>query len=244
MGKRKLEDIKEFKIERKVFDDRTSLAIYKLMVRGVIKTVESLVKEGKESVVLSGKGKKDKWVAIKVYRTEYCDFRSMWKYLVGDPRFFGIKKRRRVVVCNWCKREFKNLKIAFKNKVSCPEPLGFYENVLVMRFIGENGIPSPRLIDVDLKEVKKKLINELYSLIIKEIEKLLRAKIVHGDLSAYNILLYEGKPVLIDFSQGVTSKHPLFKEFLERDIKNINSFFRKIGANVDESLASKMVKKI
>ena len=225
----RLEEIKDFKIERKVFDERTLFAIYKLMLKGSIRSVESLIKEGKESVVISGKDRRNKWIAIKVYRTEHCDFRNMWKYLISDPRFFSVKKSRRNVVYNWCKREFKNLKLAFKGKVNCPKPIDFYENVLVMSFIGSRGIPAPRLVDLDFEKFEMDEIRFIHSEVMKEFEKLSKIGLVHSDLSEYNILLYRGKPYLIDFSQAVTKKHPLFHEFLERDRRNINLFFKKFG---------------
>jgi RIO kinase 1 len=230
MGKIKIEDIKEFKIERKIFDQRTLMAIYKLLNKGIIKTVESVAKEGKESVVLSAKDKNENWLALKVYRYEYCDFKSMWKYLVGDPRFFNVKKSRRAVVLNWAKREFKNLQIAFEAGISCPKPIALNENVLVLEFIGENGNLAPRLIDVELSLEDA---TYLYSLLLEEIRKIVSAGLVHSDISPYNILIFE-KPYLIDFSQAVPHSHPFAKEFLLRDIKNINSYFKKIGVKVED----------
>ncbi len=222
--------INEFKIERKVFDHRTLLAIYKLLNKGIVQTVESIVKEGKESVVLSAKDKEKNWLALKVYRVEYCDFRSMWKYLVGDPRFFNIKKNRWAVVLNWCKREFKNLKIAYKAKVSCPKPIAYYENVLVLEFIGENGIPAPRLVDLKLE---KNVAKKIYDFLLKEVKKMFKAGLIHSDLSAFNVLIWK-KPYLIDFSQAVPLEHVLAKEFLKRDIRNINLYFKKIGIKVKD----------
>lgn len=225
----RLEDVKEFKIEKKVFDDRTLFAIYKLMLKGVIRSVESMVKEGKESLVLSGKDKKENWLALKIYRTKHCDFKSMWKYLITDHRFSGIKKSRRAIVYNWCKREFKNLKIAYGTKVSCPKPIAFYENVLVTEFIGEDGKPAPTLVDVTLS---LKDAQYLYKLVLNEIKKLYKAGLIHADLSGWNILLHKGKIFLFDLSQAVTLKHPFAKKFLKRDLKNINSYFKRFGVKV------------
>jgi RIO kinase 1 len=226
----RLEDVKEFKIERKVFDDRTLFAIFKLMKRGFIKTVESLISEGKESLILSAKGKDESWLALKVYKTEHCDFKSMWKYLVGDPRFTGIRKDRWLIVTTWCKREFKNLKIAFEGGVSCPEPIASNQNVLLTRFIGEDGIPAPRLVDINLEKPQ-----DVYDFIVEEMKKLAKANLIHTDLSGYNIVYYD-KPYLIDFSQAVTEKHPLAKELLKRDVNNINNFFKNRGVKINENL--------
>lgn len=226
----RLEDVKEFKIEHGVFDEKTLMAIYKLLTKKVIKSVESEVMEGKEAVVLSAKDKDGKWLALKVYRVE-ADFKTMWQYLAGDPRFFGLKKQRRSVVFAWCRREFKNLTIASEAGVNCPKPIAFNENVLVEEFIGEEGKLAPRLIDVKLS---KEDAQEVYNIIIDDLEKTIKAGLVHADLSAYNILIF-GKPYIIDFSQAVPLNHTQAEEFLKRDIKNINKHFEKIGAEIKNS---------
>lgn len=234
----RLEDMKEFKIERKVFDDRTLFSIYKLMKKGIIKSLQSTIKEGKESLVVSAKNSTGKWIAVKIYRIEHCDFKSMWNYLIEDPRFFGIKKRRRSVVLNWCKREFKNLTIAYDAGVSCPKPIAFNENVLVMEFIGSKGIPAPSLINIRMEKEEGKIV---YEMIIKEIKKLYRAGLVHGDLSAWNVLFHKGKIFLFDLSQAVPINHPLANQMLRRDVKNINMYFKKIGIEKDEENVIKEV---
>lgn len=200
--------------------------IYELLNKDVIETVEVTVKQGKESVVLAGKEPSGNWIAVKVYRTLACDYKNMWKYLVGDPRIRKLKKDRWSIVAAWCQKEFKNLKIAHRAKVRCPEPKAFRENVLVMEFIGEDSVPAPRLVDIKVPSPKR-----VYNSIMKDLEKLVKAGLVHGDASAFNILFYK-KPYLIDFSQSVVLKHPLALELLKRDIKNINDFFSKLGVNV------------
>jgi RIO kinase 1 len=238
----KLEEIKDLKIEKKVFDDRTLYAIYKLMLKGYVKTVESLVKEGKESLVLSGKDKNGNWLAIKVYRIEYSDFKRMWEYLAGDSRFSRLKKDRRSVVFTWCRREFRNLKIAHEAGVSCPNSIAFNENVLVTEFIGKDGKLAPMLSDMRFGVEDAQLI---YEFILGQMEKIIRAGLVHADFSEYNILFFD-RPYIIDFSQAVPVNHARAKEFLKRDIKNINSYFKKLGAEVkdEEELLNSLLKKI
>ncbi len=242
MGEKKREFIKEqenFKVERGVFDERTLLNIYKLMNKGYIDSVESIVKEGKESVVLAGLDKDGNWLAIKVYRTAACDYKNMWKYLVGDPRVRGLKKDRWSVVSTWCKKEFKNLKRAKAFGVTCPDAIAFRENVLVMSFIGEDGIPAPRLVDVELDDPK-----DVYDMVIDEMIKLSKAGLVHADLSAYNMLWYE-KVWIIDFSHSLPLKHHILaEEFLRRDVKNVNKYFNKLGVETlgDEELYEKLIK--
>lgn len=230
MSKIRLEDIKEFKIERKVFDDKTLFAIYKLMKKGIVKTVESIAKEGKESVVLSAKNPEGEWIALKLYRIEYSNFKRMWEYLAEDPRFFGLRKSRRAAVYTWCRREFKNLKIAHDAGVNCPKPIKFIENILVTEFIGKDGELAPMLIDLKFDQEDAQLI---YQDVLNEIEKIVKAGLVHTDFSAYNILFFD-RVCIIDFSQAVTFKHPNAREFLRRDIKNINSYFRKLDVKLED----------
>jgi len=225
--KRKREYYKEFKVVHGVFDEKTLLALYRLLSKTKI-TVESLVKEGKESVILSGLTPDKKWVAIKVYRVEACEFKKMWRYLIGDPRFKGLKKRKRTIVNLWCKREFKNLKIAVKAGVNCPEPIAFQENILIMSFIGEDGSPAPRLIDVIIEDA-----SPVYKEVIRDLKKLIKSGMVHGDLSAYNILLWD-KPYFIDFSHTTTINNQMALELLKRDVKNINSYFSKLNLHLKQ----------
>jgi RIO kinase 1 len=224
-------DLEKFKIERKVFERRTIFAILKLMNKKILKSVESVVKEGKESVVCAGKSYEDENVAIKIYRTLHCDFKNMWKYLIADPRFRRVRKDRFSIVKSWARREYKNLKRAFENKVNCPKPIIVHENILVMSFIGENFTPAPRLIDVKINNP-----NKIYKQVVRNMKKLVMARLIHSDLSAFNILLHNNKPYFIDLSQAVTFAHPLALNFLERDCNNINNYFRKLGVEINENL--------
>jgi len=96
-----------------------------------------------------------------------------------------------------------------------------------MEFIGEDMKRYPLLHEVynelDILELEK-----IYKLIINEIFKIVcKANLVHGDLSEYNIMVKPGPDiVIIDVSQAVHIDHPNAREFLIRDIRNINRFFK------------------
>ncbi len=108
-----------------------------------------------------------------------------------------------------------------------PRPYGFKGNVIVMDFIGENGRRAPLLKEITmyLKE-NLDLARELYRQILDNLELIVcKAGLVHADLSEFNIMYYSGQVYIIDVSQAVTLDHPLAREFLERDIMNINDFF-------------------
>ena len=59
------------------------------------------------------------------------------------------------------------------------------------------------------------------------------AGIVHADLSEYNILLHEGRAVVIDVGQGVAESHPMAKEFLVRDVTRVVQWANRNGVELD-----------
>lgn len=99
--------------------------------------------------------------------------------------------------------------------------------MLIMEFLGVDGWPSPRLKDVTLSE---KRLREAYVQCIMITRHLFqRCKLVHGDLSEYNLLWHNNQVYVIDVSQSVESDHPSALDFLRKDASNINDFFRKVG---------------
>jgi RIO kinase 1 len=70
----------------------------------------------------------------------------------------------------------------------------------------------------------------LYAELVLNIRKLFhQCKLVHADLSEYNILYHEGHLYIIDVSQSVEHDHPSAFDFLRSDIKNVEDFFAKMG---------------
>jgi len=97
-----------------------------------------------------------------------------------------------------------------------------------MEYIGDETGPAPQLKDVVLDDPTD-VYDEVVSFIIDGWQE---AHLVHGDLSEYNILMQDGQPIMIDVGQAMTADHFNSKELLERDIRNINRFFRNRGADV------------
>ena len=60
-----------------------------------------------------------------------------------------------------------------------------------------------------------------------------KARLVHGDLSEYNILYYRKRPYIIDWAQAVVTDHPMSREWLDRDVNNIVRYFNRIGVKRD-----------
>ncbi len=220
-------DAETYKIMERVFDTSTLLVLYRMMNRGTIDLFQGVVSTGKEAHVYRALDPEGRYVAVKIYRVATSDFKNMYRYLACDPRFKGVHKERRHVVHAWTSREFKNLQRAYEAGVSVPRALDHEKNVLVMEFIGEGGVPYPRMKDIPPENPKKVFENlvENISLLYKE------ANLVHSDLSEYNVLLTPD-PVLIDFSLAIDTASPMTEEFLIRDLRNLTNYFRRLGVKV------------
>jgi len=213
------------KIAESVFDSTTLLALFKLARRDAFEKINSVVSAGKEAVLFRGTGPEGD-VAVKIYMIETSDFRNMGGYIRGDPRFSTWRNKRQLVYM-WAQKEFKNLSRVYE-KINCPRPINVIKNALVMEFIGEDGMASPKLRESDEGDPKKQLAK-----VTGYIRAMYRERLVHADLSEYNILNHGGEPVLIDFSTGVLLDHPRSMEFLERDIHNVAAYFRRRGIEAD-----------
>jgi len=221
-----------------VFDKSTLLILNDIMNRGIFCQLNGVIASGKESGVYCGVTAKNTTVAVKIYTVTSSEFRHRSQYLVGDPRFRVYRKGIRNIVNIWAKKEFKNLKTAYYAKVPVPKPIYVKGNVLVMELIEEDGIPAPTL---NLCEIERKY----YLDVLKTVSRLYKAKLVHADLSEYNVFLYKNKPMIFDFGSAVSVLHPNAEKFLMRDLENINRFFNKKGIDVYESeKAMKVVKKV
>ncbi|MEM2913173.1 MAG: serine protein kinase RIO [Candidatus Bathyarchaeia archaeon] len=219
----------EMAVLEEVFDKSTLMTIYDFMNGGEIKEIYGVVDSGKESRIYWGINSAGEEIAIKIFLTVSAEFRrGRLPYILGDPRFENVRKNLRSLVYLWAQKEFKNLKSAYEVKVRVPRPITVKNNVLLMEFIGKNGVSAPLLREVELKSPER-----TYRTILLHVKRLYRgAELVHGDLSEYNVMVFRGRPVLFDFSQAVSIKHPNAGQFLMRDVENINRYFEKLGVNV------------
>jgi len=108
--------------------------------------------------------------------------------------------------------------------VSVPRPHLCYEGVLLMDLVTDaDGDVAPRLNDVEMSEA---LALEYHSVLINQVVLMLRAGIIHGDLSEYNILVGRDGPVIIDLPQAVDAAgNSTAAEMLARDVNNLRSYF-------------------
>jgi len=182
------------------------------------------ISSGKEAVVFEAYGPDEVDVAIKIYRINASDFTQMREYLEGDPRFEGIGSDKKKVVLAWTRKEFANLERARAGGVRVPEPLAVQRNVLVMEYLGREGHPAPTLDDAHLENPETAC-----DVVAEYARRLYRAGLVHGDLSEYNLVVWDGELCVIDVGQALTVQHPNAEEYLRRDCRNVTSFFSRQG---------------
>ncbi len=217
----RIKDANNLKVKDNVFDEVTYLALYKLAHKKWFTAIGGSISTGKEANVFYGE-REDDTIAIKIYRIQSANFTTMSSYITGDRRFSQVKKSRKDLIFAWTRKEFSNLVRARDAGIPVPEPLVWDRNILIMSFLGEGECPFPQLRTAEIHEPA-----EVYETLLTYIDVLFKkAEIVHGDLSEFNIL-YGDKPYIIDMGQSVTRDHPRALQFLMRDIRNINRFFKK-----------------
>ena len=223
---RKEKGMEDRKTYQGIFDKRTLLAFYKLLKRGTIKEVEFPISTGKEGYVFRGIGENG-YVAIKVYRITTANYKGLSRFIDGDDRFAHIHKTKDTIIFIWAQKEFRNLRDFRRYGVNVPEPIDRWKNIVVMNYIGNESMAAPLMKDV-MESLKKEIAYE----IIEEMKRMYKAKLVHGDLSEYNILIWENKPYIIDVAQAVPIDHPLADELMARDLKNMIRIFKKLGLDI------------
>lgn len=236
-----------FEVVDEVFDNFTIMTIIELYRRGVLEKINGVISSGKESKVYLGYDKSGNPVAIKIYLTATAEFkRGMRKYITGDPRFEGLKtKDMRSLIIAWARKEYRNLLRMHEAGVKVPKPVACLNNVLVMEFLGEGRARYPLLIEV-FKELAEEELHSIYRLVVAEIEKIVcNAKLVHSDLSEYNIVVKPDLDIaIIDVSQAIDISHPNALHYLKRDIENIYRFFAKearVEVEDSQAILSKVI---
>jgi len=175
------------------------------------------------------------------FRNDYL-YSGVW----GEGTFRedrAIKNRTRfgqeVLQARWIGNEWTMLGRLHTAGVTVPPPVERIENGYRMAFIGDGDQAAPRLADnnLDLMTARR-----VWRELQRDIQRMLDAELVHGDLSAFNILWWRERPVIIDFSQAVEAvTHPAARELLRRDVDRTARYFRRQGVAVDLDAALALV---
>jgi len=216
------------KFDRHTFDPgflsmQTKEITYKLLREelkkyGIISDLVAEVNAGKEATILVAH-LRGAPVIVKAFRLQNtCHNRSK-----GNPQMRAA---------NIAQAEYDRLTRAFNAGMRGPTPARKINNVIIMSFIGSDWEPAPQLRNSIIEEPE-----EVFDEIIEQLRIMYRkAKLIHGDFSEYNILLHNGKPVIIDFPQAidislVTARYTHIREknlqVLRKDIVTIGKFFER-----------------
>ncbi len=203
-----------------------------LIADGVIDEVLGRLKSGKEAnISLVRRG--DHTLAAKVYKdrstrsfknnADYKEGRKVRNSRTQRAMDGGGRFGRDAAEQAWKSAEADALYKLVDSGVRIPTPVMFYEGVLLMELVKDGeGRPAPRLIDVAIEPAAAM---GVYADLVAQIIAMLCCDLIHGDLSAYNILAAADGPTIIDLPQVVSAVHNSRAEFFFlRDFDNVVRF--------------------
>ncbi len=137
----------------------------------------------------------------------------------------------RLVHTSWLMHEHATLERLARAGAAVPKPYAANENSILMTYYGDDQRAAPTLSEIRLSRAEaRRLLPE----VMRNVEVMLSVGIVHGDLSAYNLLYWEGAVVVIDLPQGVLSElNQSAATILERDVRRVTDYFARQGAVQD-----------
>ncbi len=202
------------------------LALNALVKGGFLDALGRPLGVGKEADVFEALTPGREQVAVKFHRlgrTSFRDTRRKREYVADRQQASWLYQSRLAA-----EKEFEALERAYGAGVSVPRPLAQNRHVLVMGFI-----EGYELYEVDRLDDPTGFLED----VLDNMRRAYAAGIIHSDLSEFNILVTPGgKVLLIDWPQYKTTDHPNAQNCLERDIKNVLTYFKK-KFGVDKSLA-------
>ncbi len=220
------------------------------IAQGWITGIHRRVKSGKEATVYCCDGEPKSGtalVAAKVYLTRQTrNFKNDALYQEG--RYVGDSRQRRAMERKtatgretqsslWRDHEYRTLSLLHEVGADVPRPIAAGGSVILMEYLGDLEAPAPPLAQVDLE------LDEawpLYRRVMRNVELLLACNCVHGDLSAYNMLYWDGGVTIIDVPQAVDPRtNSNARDLLARDVENVYRCFARYGVRADPERATR-----
>jgi len=224
--------------------DAVPPALRDLIEEQIIDEVLFQLRSGKEATVyVAEKRTRGQSVlyAAKVYRDmHHRSFRRDEVYrearVIHDGRTArAVRKKTRTgraaAFGMWVGDEASMLQRVYQAGADVPAVIAVSGPAILMEYIGDLDGRAPMLTEVDLSDAEARV---AFDAIMNNVEAFLAADVVHADLSAFNVLYWEGRPVIIDLPQAVDAllnRHA--RELLARDIGNICRHFQRQGLNAD-----------
>jgi RIO kinase 1 len=213
----------------------------RLVEDGIIDAVHSRLMSGKEATVYIVE-REGHFGAAKVYKPrDERTFKKTASYTEGRNQTRNSRDRRAMHKKTvygrglseegWQDMEFQALRSAFDAGVRVPEPYNLYENILLMELVVDaQGAPAPRMADVHLSADEA---TALHLQVFLQVKALLAIGRIHGDLSAYNVLMAAAGPTLIDMPQAIhVAGNNNARQILRRDLQNVTQHLARFDARL------------
>ncbi len=157
------------------------------------------------------------------------------KQLKGRRTKLALRKKtnfgKQVDIQWWIGNEYRTQTKLYKVGANVPQPIAFQGNTILMAYIGDGYGPAPTLSEIILPQDEAQ---SLFQRTMENVTLMLDNHLIHGDLSAYNILYWEGEIFIIDFPQMVEARHnPHAFELLKRDIQRVCDYYGRFGVASD-----------
>lgn len=170
-----------------------------------------------------------------IYRTGRTDLDMDGNALVKEADTAAILKRTKygeeLRHQSWISYEFQTLEMLHAAGADVPKPYTMEKNAILMEYIGEMDTAAPTLNSVALAQDEAR---PLFDRVIRNLDLLLSKERIHGDLSAYNILYWDGDITLIDFPQVVHPEmNPSAWVIFLRDVTRVCQYFKTQGVKCD-----------
>ena len=146
---------------------------------------------------------------------------------IGKKSTFGAQVQH----TSWLMHEYTTLDRLYQAGAAVPQPIAAAENAILMSYHGDSQRAAPPLNEVTLAANEA---THLFQEILGNVELMLQHELIHGDLSAYNILYWAGNITIIDFPQVVNCyTNPNAYAIFQRDIKRVCEYFARQGVQCD-----------
>ena len=132
---------------------------------------------------------------------------------------------------SWLDAEYQTMQMLYEAGADVPRPLAMNSNVILMEYVGERGAPAPTLNEVRLNIPEAAA---MFDRLVENLEIMLKCRRIHADLSAYNILYWEGRFKIIDFPQAVDPRrNPDALDLFLRDVERVCQYFSRYRVALD-----------
>lgn len=169
-----------------------------------------------------------------IYREGRTNLDADGHVIKDDKTLHAMQKKtsygKELMHTSWLEHEFAILNTLSAAGVDVPKPYANESNALLIGYVGDEQSAAPALHAVRLGRGEAR---EIFQRLLKNVELMLANNIIHGDLSAYNVLYWDGEVTIIDFPQAISpEQNPSAFRIFERDLVRLCEYFNRYGSDV------------